>query len=64
MTTDNTEATQGAQKERRIAMSIFLDESLVKWIEAQAEANKRARCREVEVLLEDCRRRAGSEVSA
>ena len=44
-------------KERRVAITITLDESLVRWIEARADANRRARCREIEVLLEGAKRR-------
>ena len=61
---DNGETTQNTPKEERVAMSIVLDKSLANWIEAQASEHKRARCREVEVLLEDAKRRAESGVSS
>ena len=55
--------TQEGLKEKRLSITVFLDKSLVDWIEARAGANKRARCREIEVLLEDAKRRAESEVA-
>lgn len=55
--------TQSTMKAPRVAMSIVVDKSLADWIEAQADANKRARCREVEVMLEETKRRAESGVA-
>ena len=61
---DNGETTQSAPKEERVAMTVIVDKSLAVWLETQAAANKRARYREVEVLLEDAKRRAESGVVA
>lgn len=61
---DNGETTQSAPKQERVAMTVIVDKSLAVWLETQAAANKRARCREVEVLLEDAKRRAESEVAS
>ena len=61
---DNGETTQSAPKEERVAMTVIVDKSLAVWLETQAAANKRARYREVEVLLEDAKRRAESEVAS
>lgn len=61
---DNGETTQSAPKQERVAMTVIVDKSLAVWLETQATANKRARYREVEVLLEDAKRRAESGVVA
>ena len=61
---DNGETTQSAPKQERVAMTVIVDKSLAVWLETQAAANKRARDREVEVLLEDAKRRAESGVSS
>lgn len=61
---DNGETTQSAPKQERVAMTVIVDKSLAVWLETQAAANKRARYREVEVLLEDAKRRAESGVVA
>ena len=61
---DNGETTQSAPKQERVAMTVIVDKSLAVWLETQAAANKRARYREVEVLLEDAKRRAESGVSS
>ena len=60
----NSETTQNTPKEERVAMTVIVDKSLAVWLEAQAAANKRARYREVEVLLEDAKRRAESGVAS
>lgn len=61
---DNGETTQSAPKQERVAMTVIVDKSLAVWLETQAAVNKRARYREVEVLLEDAKRRAESGVMA
>lgn len=61
---DNGETTQSAPKQERVAMTVIVDKSFAVWLETQAAANKRARYREVEVLLEDAKRRAESGVVA
>lgn len=52
---DNGETTQSAPKQERVAMTVIVDKSLAVWLETQAAANKRARYREVEVILEEAR---------
>ena len=45
------------EKEKRVRICIDVDAELVAWVDSRAQRNRRARCREIEVILEEARKR-------
>ena len=45
------------EKEKRVRICIDVDAELVALVDSLAQRNRRARCREIEVILEEARKR-------
>lgn len=46
-----------SDEKKRVRMSIDVDADVVDWLDERAAENLRARCREIEVILLDARKR-------
>lgn len=51
------------EEKKRVRMAIDVDENVAAWLDERAKANRRARCRELEMVLIEAKKRDEGEVS-
>ncbi len=50
-------------EEKRIRLYIDVDPDVAEWLDERAKANRRARCREAEIVLIEAKKREEGEVA-